>query len=235
MSLLMKTLPATEAKAQAAPMQRSDWSPYQDNGGTVMAIAGKDFVVVGGDTRLSDGGYAIHSRGSTKIHSLTDFCVIASSGQQSERTTLWKVLDKSLIEYKFENNKDMSPKAVSQMLSNTLYYRRFFPYYTFNVLAGLHEGRGCVWGYDAVGSFELGPYAVTGSGSALITSILDNQVEFKTQRKNAKDLTLEETVTLFKDAFICAGERDIYTGDKVEYSVITKDGTTTSSFDLRKD
>lgn len=33
MSLLMKTLPATEAKAQAAPMQRSDWSPYQDNGG----------------------------------------------------------------------------------------------------------------------------------------------------------------------------------------------------------
>lgn len=175
-----------------------------------MAIAGKDFVVVGGDTRLSDGGYAIHSRNSTKIHQLTPACVLASSGQQSERTTLWRVLDSRLTQYKFDNDKDMSPKAISQMLSNTLYYRRFFPYYTFNVLAGVHDGKGCVWGYDAVGSFELCPYAVTGSGSALITSILDNQVEFKTQRKNAKELSLDETVTLFKDAFMYGDTFNIY-------------------------
>ncbi len=169
---------------------------------TVIAIAGKDFVVVGGDTRLSDGGYSIHSRNSTKIHQLTDFCVLSSSGQQSERCALWKALDYQVVDYKFTNGKDISPKAISQLLANTLYYRRFFPYYTFNVLAGVHEGKGCVWGYDAVGSFELVPYNVTGSGSALVMSILDNQVDFKTQKKNFKDLTLEETITLFKDAFM---------------------------------
>jgi len=202
---------------------------------TVMAIAGADFAIIGGDTRLSDGGYSIHTRDSTKIHKLTDHCVIGSSGQQSERCYLWKNLDTSVAEYQFENNKEISAKAIAQMLSNTLYYRRFFPIYTFNILAGVHDGKGCVWGYDAIGSYELNPYCVTGTGSALITSILDNQVEFKTQRKNFKQLSLEETLTLFKDAFICAGERDIYTGDRVEYAIITKDGVQFGEFNLRKD
>lgn len=191
--------------------------------------------MIGGDTRLSDGGYTIHSRNSTKVHKLTDQCVIASSGQQSERCALWKALDHKVADYKFENSKDISAKAVSQLLSNTLYYRRFFPYYTFNLVAGVHEGKGCVWGYDAVGSFELVPYNVTGSGSALVMSILDNQVDFKTQRRNAKDLTLEETLAVFKDAFICAGERDIYTGDSVQYAIITAEGVRFDSFELRKD
>jgi len=200
-----------------------------------MAIAGKDFVIVGGDTRLSDGGYGIHTRNSSKIHKLTNQCVIASSGQQSERITLWKTLDIKVKEYLFACHHDISAKSISQVLSTTLYYRRFMPIYTFNVLAGLHEGKGCVWGYDAVGSFELNPYSVTGTGSALITSILDNQIQFKTQSKNFKELTLEETLTLFKDSFICAGERDIYTGDAVEYAIITKDGVQFDRFDLRKD
>lgn len=200
-----------------------------------MAIAGRDFVIVGGDTRLSDGGYGVHTRSSSKIHKLTNQCVISSAGQQSERIALWKLLDVKIKEYKFQNGKDMSAKSFAQLLSNTLYSRRFMPFYTFNVVAGIHDGKGCVWGYDAVGSFELNPYSVSGTGSALITSILDNQVQFKTQSKNFKDLTLEETMVLFKDSFICAGERDIYTGDAVEYAIITKDGITFDRFELRKD
>lgn len=40
----------------------SRFNPYQLNYGTVVAVAGKDFVVVGGDTRLSEG-YSIITRG----------------------------------------------------------------------------------------------------------------------------------------------------------------------------
>jgi 20S proteasome alpha/beta subunit len=35
---------------------------------------------------------------------------------------------------------------------------------------------GCVYGYDAIGSFELMSYCVTGSGTQLCTPLLDNQV-----------------------------------------------------------
>ena len=155
---------------------------------------------------------------------------------QADAVTLRKVLAWKIIMYRHKHNKDMSTRAISQLLSNTLYYKRFFPYYTFNCLAGLDEnGVGAVYGYDAIGSFERIPYGVTGSGSALITSILDNQVEFKTQQVNKKKLTQEECLALVKDVMTAAGERDIYTGDSVDIIIIDKKGMHEEKFQLRKD
>lgn len=41
--------------------------------------------------------------------------------------------------YHHDHDKQLSVGAVAQMLSTILYYRRFFPYYTFNIVAGLDE------------------------------------------------------------------------------------------------
>lgn len=54
---------------------------------------------------------------------------------------------------------------MAQSLSNTLYGKRFFPFYTFNILAGLDaDGTGAVYSYDAVGSYERTGYAAQGTG-----------------------------------------------------------------------
>jgi 20S proteasome subunit beta 6 len=41
--------------------------------------------------------------------------------------------------YKHNHDKDMSTTAIAQMLSSVLYGRRFFPYYTINIIAGIDE------------------------------------------------------------------------------------------------
>jgi len=133
------------------------------------------------------------------------------------------------------------------MLSNTLYYRRFFPYYAFNLLAGLdEEGKGCVFSYDAIGSYERSFYSAQGSGQALTMPVLDNQIGLKNQTNKTApaqvpglppirdDLSLEDALSYVKDAFVTAGERDIYTGDQVDLCILTADGYRNERFALKK-
>ena len=98
-----------------------------------------------------------------------------------------------------------------------------------------HAGRGAVFGYDAVGSFERVPYVATGSGSELVTSLLDNQVGSLTHPQDKRELSLDETLAVVKDAFTVCGERDIYTGDSVDLCIITKDGIQWEKFELKRD
>lgn len=48
-------------------------------------------------------------------------------------------------------------------------------------------------------------------------------------------LSLEKAVTLVQDVFSAAAERDIYTGDGIEISVITATGVEVKRVPLRKD
>ena len=48
-------------------------------------------------------------------------------------------------------------------------------------------------------------------------------------------LPMDKALDLVKDAFVSAGERDIYTGDRVEILVITRDGTQREELQLKLD
>lgn len=79
--------------------------------------------------------------------------------------------------YSYQHSKTMSVQSIAQLTSTVLYGKRFFPYYTFNIIGGLDEqGVGAVYSFDPVGSFEREPYRAGGSGASLIQPFLDNQV-----------------------------------------------------------
>lgn len=69
----------------------------------------------------------------------TDKCVIATAGCQVDMKALQKLLQSRNVMFQHNHGKPMSCKGAAQLLSNTLYYKRFFPYYTFNLCAGLDD------------------------------------------------------------------------------------------------
>lgn len=113
----------------------------------------------------------------------------------------------------------MSCPAVAQLLSILLYNRRFFPFYTYNILAGLDKegmfshtlpvytlsktlscldvmlflfflGKGCVYSFDPVGSYERETYRAGGSAASMLQPLLDNQVQ---KERNSQTMTLCRT------------------------------------------
>ena len=215
----------------------SRFSPYEDNGGTCLAVAGEDFCVVAADTRMSQG-YSILTRKSSKIQELSSSCVLATAGMQSDACTLRKVLRMHATTYEHDHHKSINMTAMGQLMCKTLYSRRFFPYYTFNIVAGIDEdGKGGVYSYDAIGNGERTKHACQGSGQALIIPFLDNQVLRGNQDIVENPvLSKEDALALVKDAFASAAERDIYTGDFLEICVITEDGVEHLPLEpLRKD
>lgn len=79
--------------------------------------------------------------------------------------------------YQHDHQKEMSTTAIAQMLSTMLYYKRFFPYYVSNLLAGLDtDGKGCVYSYDPIGHVSKHTHRACGSSGPLLQPFLDNQV-----------------------------------------------------------
>ena len=75
------------------------------------------------------------------------------------------------------------------------------------------EGKGVVYGYDAIGSYDTVTYGSQGSGSQLVTPVLDNQFKGHNNLKPERPTNVKEVENTLKDVINSAAERDIYTGD----------------------
>ena len=150
--------------------------------------------------------------------------------------------------YRYQHGKDMTVKACAQRLSTILYQKRFFPYYVTAILGGLDEnGKGALYSYDPVGSYEREQCRAAGAAASLIMPFLDNQVNYKNQyipgsgqglglqARQAEPLSRKAVEELVRDAFSSAVERHIEVGDGLQMMVITKDGVEELYDPLKKD
>ncbi|RCK58938.1 Proteasome subunit beta type-6 [Candida viswanathii] len=232
------------SEVQTVPIEHR-FNPYSDNGGTVLGIAGEDFAVLAGDTRQVTG-YSIQSRYEPKVHDVGDDILMTANGFAADGVALIDRFKQSLIWYKFDNGgKKLTIKSAARYIQHLLYGKRFFPFYVSTLIAGLdEEGKGAVYSYDPVGSYEREQCRAGGAAASLIMPFLDNQVNFKNQyvpgtdgkeKRPLKYLSLEEVIQLVRDAFTSAGERHIYVGDGLEIKIVTKDGIRTEYYPLKRD
>jgi 20S proteasome subunit beta 6 len=218
-----------------APIEHR-FSPYEDNGGTTLAIAGEDYCLLASDTRQSSG-YSINARYAPKSWKVSSKAVLSCSGFYADGLTLVKLVQQRIMWYHHSHEKEMSVAALAQMLQTILYGKRFFPYYANCILAGIDEnGKGAIYSFDPVGSYERNKCISVGSATDLVQPFLDNQIGLKNQQNVQPHLPDRETaLRIAKDAFIGATERDIHTGDYLEIFLMTKDGITIGKSDLKKD
>jgi 20S proteasome subunit beta 6 len=169
-------------------------------------------------------------------------------GFAADGNALKERLDAIVKMYKYQHGKQMSVKACAQRLSTILYQKRFFPYYVHAILGGLdEEGKGALYSYDPVGSYEREFCRAAGAAASLIMPFLDNQVNFKNQYEPGsgeghalqpraiEPLSRERVVGLVKDAFTSATERHIEVGDGLQMLVITKNGIEEVYTPLKRD
>jgi 20S proteasome subunit beta 6 len=174
--------------------------------------------------------------------------VLSVVGFAADGDALKERLDTIVKMYKYQHGKDMTVSACAQRLSHILYNKRFFPYYVHAILGGLDEdGKGALYSYDPVGSYEREQCRAAGAAASLIMPFLDNQVNLKNQyepgsgvghdlqAKVAQPLAQNVVEDLVRDAFTSAVERHIEVGDGLQMMIITRDGIEKSFTPLKQD
>lgn len=169
-------------------------------------------------------------------------------GFAADGTALKERLNAIVKMYRYQHGKKMSVKACAQRLATILYGKRFFPYYCTAILGGLdEEGKGALYSYDPVGSYEREQCRAAGAAASLIMPFLDNQVNFKNQYlpgtgeghdlqpREATPLPRHEVEQLVRDAFTSATERHIEVGDGLQMLIITKEGVEEAFHPLKRD
>lgn len=187
---------------------------------------------IGGDDETGEGAHIL----------------LSVVGFAADGNALKERLDAVVKMYKYQHGKRMSVRACAQRLSTILYQKRFFPYYVQAILAGLdEEGKGALYSYDPVGSYEREQCRAAGSAASLMMPFLDNQINFKNQyvpgsgeglalqQKKPEPLPRETVEQLVRDAFTSAVERHIEVGDGLQIAIATEHGIEEVYHPLKKD
>ncbi|KZT02936.1 N-terminal nucleophile aminohydrolase, partial [Laetiporus sulphureus 93-53] len=177
------------------------------NGGIILAIVGKDFTVIAGDTHQSEG-YSIQTRCAPNVFRLYKIyrAVLAVNGFAADWNTFVNQVKQRLEWYRHAHAKDMSLRASARLIQTMLYARRFFPYYVYNILGGIKED----------GSYKC-------AVQSLVQPFLDNQVyvpSWDIHMTHPAHLPLAMVI----DSFTSATERHVEIGDGLEMYIVLAKG-----------
>lgn len=106
------------------------------NGGAVIAMKGKDCVAIATDRRLGVRGHTV-ALDFDKVYEMGPNLYIGLPGLATDTLTVFQRLRFRLNLYELRENRRVKPETFASMVSNLLYEKRFGPYFTEPVIAGL--------------------------------------------------------------------------------------------------
>jgi 20S proteasome subunit beta 3 len=199
------------------------------NGSAMIAMVGKDCVGIAADRRLGKQLTTI-SCDCPKIYEIQPSCMIGMTGLYTDVMTLQQMLQYRIELYNLQEERNMTPKVLSHLLSFLLYEKRFGPYYMEPIIAGIDTTTNTPFlsSMDLIGAtMTSNDFCVAGSCSANLHGMAES---FYTP-----NLSADELKEVLGQCLLSSVDRDAITGWGGVVHIITKEGITTHELKGRQD
>ncbi|CEP60270.1 proteasome core particle subunit beta 3 LALA0_S01e06876g [Lachancea lanzarotensis] len=190
--------------------------PSSINGGIVVAMTGKDCVAIACDLRLGSQSLGVANNFEKIFHYGHVF--LGLTGLATDVTTLSESFRYKTNLYKLKEDRLIEPDTFTQLVSSSLYEKRFGPYFTGPVVAGIHSktGKPYIAGFDLIGCIdEAKDFVVSGTASDQLFGMCESLYE-----PNLESEDLFETIS---QALLNAADRDALSGWGAAVYIIKKD------------
>ncbi|XP_050722980.1 proteasome subunit beta type-7-like [Eriocheir sinensis] len=185
-------------------------------GTTIAGIVFKDGVVLGADTRATEGDI-VADKNCSKIHYLQPnmYCCGAGTAADLEMTT--QMMASQLELHRLNTGRQVPVIAANAMLKQML-FRYQGHVGAALVLGGVDKFGSHIYSIHPHGSTDRLPYTTMGSGSLAAMSVFEARWK--------PDMMLDDAKQLVRDAIAGGVFNDLGSGSNIDLCVITKDGAT---------
>ncbi|GAA6025182.1 hypothetical protein JCM11491_001789 [Sporobolomyces phaffii] len=198
------------------------------NGGSCLAMVGKDCVAIACDLRLGNQALTVACN-FEKVFAASDRCYFGLPGLASDTVTVKDKLRQRVNLYKMKEERTIEPETFCHLVSSTLYERRFGPYFVEPVVAGLNSnGEPFIAATDLIGCINFAKdFVVSGTASEKLFGMAESLWE--------PDLPAEDLFETISQTLLNAVDRDAYSGWGAVVWVIEKDKVTKRWLKARMD
>ena len=202
--------------------------PSTYNGGSAVAMVGKDCVAIASDLRLGQQSLGLSNDFEKIFHYGHVF--LGLTGLATDVMSVHEDLRKKTNLYKMKEQREIEPESFANLISSSLYKRRFGRWFVGRIVAGLnsHSGKPFICGFDYIGCIDFAKdFIVAGTASEQLFGMCESLYE-----PNLEPEDLFETIS---QALLNAVDRDALSGWGAVVYVITKDKVVKRFLKTRQD
>lgn len=191
-------------------------------------MCGKNCVAIACDTRFGIQLQTV-ATDMPKVFRMTDKLYVGLAGLATDMITVKQVLEYRLKMYRLTEDRDISPKAFSNLVSSLLYEKRFGPYFIEPVIAGLDENNEpYICAMDLIGApVSTKDFLVGGTSSEELYGTCESLF-----RANLEPEDLFETVS---QALLAGVNRDCLSGWGALVYIISPEGVVVRKLKSKQD
>lgn len=179
-------------------------------------MVGKDCVAIACDLRLGQQSLGLSNK-FEKVHQYGNV-FLGLTGLATDAQTLSEVFRLKTNLYKLREERPIEPESFANLVSSTLYEKRFGPYFIGPVVTGINSitGKPFICGFDLIGCIDFAKdFIVSGTASDQLFGMCESLYE--------PDLEPEDLFETISQALLNACDRDALSGWGAVVYVVTKD------------